>query len=186
MEHIKTLKDAGLDPWAVSVHEAAHAVVAWTLDVPVYEIRIGICEQVEHGVRHGGVELVAVDGLARIWTAIGRSHRTRQHALNASAITLFAGEEAERQIIGEVDEESGSSDLAKIGDIIDELCGSGDAMTYVIDYCRHHNRMLAVTRRIVRSKTDTIKNLAGALMASGTLDFDEVAKLCGVGARRTA
>jgi hypothetical protein len=184
---LQLLRDAGLDPWGVAIHEAAHAVIAWKLHVPVKRAAICNFERMPcGGVSAGSVRTPGCDDLVEVWAAIGRGHRKRRHALNATAMVMLAGEEAELQIIGEIADPFGAHNDEKLaGKIIEELIGRTTDIIWdpdddgydpgaVTAHWRHYNRLREMTRRLVRHHARTIKRVAENLLARGALGFDEI------------
>jgi hypothetical protein len=177
--HIQRLQDAGIDPWRIAVHEAGHAVVAWAVDVPVKRMEIGAFEQTPDGKRASGV-VTCTDyaTLMDIWRALGRGHRTMRHALTAVAMMMLAGQEAERQLVGDppLDDDGDGAyrlDDQHVEDIIDALeAFPNDEIDAAFAYGRHMNRLWWMTRILVKHHTGAITRLAHALMDKGELDFD--------------
>jgi hypothetical protein len=139
------------------------------------------------GISAGSVRTPGCDDLVEMWADIGRGHRTRVHALNATAMLTLAGEEAEMQIVGKLaDDPFGRlNDQRQIDKIIQELMGRTTDIVWdpddddydpaaVTAYWRHRNRLRAMTSRLVRHHAGSIKGVAKALIERGALDFNEI------------
>jgi hypothetical protein len=75
------------------------------------------------GVSAGSVRTPGCDDLVEVWTAVGRGHRTRRHALNATAMVMLAGQEAEELVIGDIDHWGAMEDRRAVDGTINELAG---------------------------------------------------------------
>ena len=151
------------DRTATAYHEAGHAVIARVLGLPCGRVTIVGADEDELG------HAVVGDPI-RTWE---RGDGPRRPLVEASCISLYAGVEAERVILGQQD--SGDDfDSDKATSLI-KIIGVRGA-SYVGDdvWDRYEARLRRRSNELVRIHQRQIERVAKALQERGTLESEEV------------
>ena len=150
---------------ATACHEAGHAVIGRVIGLPCGKVTI--VGDDEHELGHA----IVADPI-RTWE---RGDGPRKPLVEASCISLYAGAEAERVILGEVGDPVGDGyDNEKATSLI-MIIGVRGAR-YVGDdvWERYEARLRRRSNELVRLHQYRIERVATALEERGTLEGDEV------------
>ena len=147
--------DRPLNPYAMAVHQAAHAVASCVFDIPVIEISASF------GGRQGTFE---AEDLSRIAPAPAVDHRAR-HAAEKEGIALLAGAAAQVRGTGLApfgyECEDNDRVFALLGDVEPEEA----VQSAWFEYLRERTRVLVENEIAWR----LIADIAGALLLRGVL-----------------
>jgi hypothetical protein len=143
------------DAWRAAIHEAAHCVACWALDISL--------EQVELYQRGGGTTRAHLFANTKSPTSYEEAHR--------GLVVLAAGAAAERHLFGAA-EISGEDEKS-----IDALFAPINLEPEVERAWRKRARRDA--RKLVRSNWKRVEGIAGALMQRGAIAGDDIMRLLG-------
>lgn len=155
------------DPLHTAIHEAGHAVIGRKLGLDMGQASV---EQDEDSAGHSIVGDPFVT-LERWWNE-GRTHREFGSVVRARVMMLMAGAEAERVILGrlqEVDGETGDGeDRREIDRVMESHPGdlAGDPARLI--------QMRRAVRRLVTHHRDVIEHVAAELRGRGTMPGHEL------------
>ena len=157
-----------LDRKATAIHEAGHAVIGRVLGLPCGKVTTISDDPAELG--HAVVE-DPIHG----WR---RGDGPRRQMVEASCMSLYAGAEAERVILGKQGDDVGDGpDCSKAASLI-ELIGVRGA-SFVGDevWERYEARLRARSNQLVRLHRAKIERVGAALMERGELSANEIDEL---------
>ena len=152
--------------YAIAIHEAGHAVIGRMLGLPCGDVTTEPSDDQELG------HAVVGDPI-RDWC---RGDGPRRPLVEASCVSLYAGAEAERIIVGSADVGDGP-DCSKATSLISIIGLRGAAFVGDDVWERYEARLRRKAATLVTKHTEQIERVARALMEHGKLTDEQVNEL---------